>query len=208
MSRTLMSTTTSYLYDGVNAAQEQSGGTVTANMLTGGVDEHFLRTDSTGTFSFLTDALGSTVGLTNSSAASVEQYSYSPYGLLSASGSNTNPYTYTGRETADGLGLDYYRARYYNPTTGRFLSEDPMGFLGSGTNLYAYAKNSPINFNDPTGLCPKCLGPAFQGLLIAAFIGILAALLIGDVMGFLLWAELIFSASFMWAVLASESLPE
>jgi uncharacterized protein RhaS with RHS repeats len=45
-----------------------------------------------------------------------------------------------------------YRARYYNPTTGRFLSEDPAGFNGSGSNLYAYAADSPTNFVDPSGL--------------------------------------------------------
>ena len=45
-----------------------------------------------------------------------------------------------------------YRARYYNPTTGRFLSEDPIGFVG-GMNLYAYAANNPIGNKDPLGLC-------------------------------------------------------
>jgi uncharacterized protein RhaS with RHS repeats len=43
-----------------------------------------------------------------------------------------------------------YRARYYNPAIGRFLSEDPLGFAG-GINLYAYAGDSPTNFSDPTG---------------------------------------------------------
>jgi uncharacterized protein RhaS with RHS repeats len=51
-----------------------------------------------------------------------------------------------------------YRARYYNPTTGRFLSEDPMGFLGSGPNLYAYAGNNPISFRDSFGLKPHDFG--------------------------------------------------
>jgi len=155
-SKTLLSTTTSYLYDGANGVQEQSGGAVTANMLTGGVDEYFQRTDATGSYSYLTDALGSTVALADSTGASVDQYSYGPYGLLSASGSNTNPYTYTGRES-DGLGIDYYRARYYNPATGRFLSEDPIGFAGSGTNFYAYAADNPISYRDPTGLANQNL---------------------------------------------------
>lgn len=47
-----------------------------------------------------------------------------------------------------------YRARYYNPATGRFLSEDPIGFAG-GFNLYAYANENPLSFNDPFGTCAK-----------------------------------------------------
>jgi RHS repeat-associated protein len=45
----------------------------------------------------------------------------------------------------------YYRARYYDPSTGRFLSEDPMDFEG-GVNFYAYVSNSPVELNDPFGL--------------------------------------------------------
>jgi RHS repeat-associated protein len=150
VSKTFMSATTNYLYDGANAVQE-SGTLPTANLLTGGVDERFLRTTSTETDEYLTDALGSTVALTNATGAVEEQYSYGPYGILSATGmATTNSYAYTGREI-DGLGIDYYRARYYNPNTGRFLSEDPLGFAGSGTNFYAYVYNSPTNFRDPSG---------------------------------------------------------
>lgn len=47
--------------------------------------------------------------------------------------------------------LYYYRARYYDPTIGRFLSEDPIGFNG-GINLYTYVGNRPVNFIDPFGL--------------------------------------------------------
>jgi len=156
VAKTVMSTTTSFLYDGANAVQE-FGTNPTANLLTGGVDERFQRTSSTETDDYLTDALGSTVELTGASGATEEQYIYSPYGSQSASGmTTTNSYAYTGREF-DGLGVDYYRARYYNPTTGRFLSEDPMGFAGSGANLYAYAKNNPISNKDPLGLC-SCKG--------------------------------------------------
>ena len=44
----------------------------------------------------------------------------------------------------------YYRARHYNPTWGRFVSEDPIGIAG-GTNLYLYAEQNPVNLTDPSG---------------------------------------------------------
>jgi RHS repeat-associated protein len=161
VSKTFLSTTTNFLYDGANAVQE-FGTNPTANLLTGGVDERFQRTSSTETDNYLTDALGSTLELTDASGATEEQYSYSPYGSQSASGmTTTNSYTYTGRES-DGLGVDYYRARYYNPNTGRFLSEDPLGFAGSGMNLYAYASENPLRFNDPWGMCIATLNKAAQ----------------------------------------------
>lgn len=48
----------------------------------------------------------------------------------------------------------YYRARYYDPNTGRFLSEDPIGF-GGGSDFYSYTKNSPLDFIDSEGLSPQ-----------------------------------------------------
>jgi len=98
-------------------------------------------------------ALGSTIALTNSSGNSTVQYSYSPYGSINITGTTTNSYTYTGREI-DGLGINYYRARYYNPAIGRFLSEDPLG-LGGGINEYRYADDDPIDFIDPSGMDKK-----------------------------------------------------
>ncbi|MBI3021009.1 MAG: RHS repeat-associated core domain-containing protein, partial [Candidatus Omnitrophica bacterium] len=64
-----------------------------------------------------------------------------------------NPYLFTGREYDCESGLYYYRSRYYDPRTGRFLQEDPVGFLG-GVNFYTYASNNPIIFSDPLGLGP------------------------------------------------------
>lgn len=58
-------------------------------------------------------------------------------------------YGYTGREP-DATGLVYYRARYYDPTLGRFTQRDPIGLAG-GINPYAYVGNNPINYVDPDG---------------------------------------------------------
>ena len=160
--KNILAANSNFLYDGVNPVQELNGSTVTANLLTGGVDERFTRTDSTGTSNFLTDALGSTVALTSPSGSSNVQYSYEPYGNMSVTGTTNNYYTYTGRE-ADGLGLYYYRARYYNPSTGRFISEDPMGLRG-GINEYAYVGNSPLNFIDPFGLDRRTSSNAHRSL--------------------------------------------
>ena len=67
-----------------------------------------------------------------------------------ASGSaTTNSFAYTGREL-DAGNLYFYRARYYNPSLQRFVSEDPLRFAG-GIHLYAYTEGNPINFTDPFG---------------------------------------------------------
>ncbi|MDE2245480.1 MAG: type IV secretion protein Rhs, partial [Xanthomonadaceae bacterium] len=96
--------TTGYLYDGLNAVQETHGGSATSILSGLAVDERFARTDTSGRTDFLTDALNSTIGLTNSSGALVEQYTYDPYGNTTASSSAfNNPFQYTGREN-DGTG--------------------------------------------------------------------------------------------------------
>ena len=61
-------------------------------------------------------------------------------------------YTYTGREWDKETGLYYYRARYYDPMEGRFISKDPIGFRGGDVVLYGYVHNNPINRKDPKGL--------------------------------------------------------
>lgn len=143
---------TDYLYDDDNAVQEKVGGTPTANMLTGAVDELFVRKDAAGTHAVLPDALGSTLALVDSTGTPQTQYTYEPFGQTTSSGAaNGNPSQYTGREN-DGTGLYFYRARYYSPALQRFVSEDPIGLRGGDMNLYAYTSNSPTNFTDPSGL--------------------------------------------------------
>src|SRR6266478_4871988 len=143
---------TQYLYDGANPVQEISGTTASASLLTGGIDEYFQRTDLAGARSFLTDALGSTLALADSTGALQTQYTFEPFGNTSVTGAaTTNSFAYTSREL-DATGLYFYRARYYNPTLQRFISEDPLKYGGSGPNLYAYVANSPADFSDPLGL--------------------------------------------------------
>jgi RHS repeat-associated protein len=150
--RTLNAAANNLLYEGWNAGQELSGTTPVANRILGGIDEFFSRTDTTGAYSPITDALGSVLALSNSSGNTVTQYSYDPFGGTTGNGgTSTNAFQYTGREN-DGNGLYSYRARYYSPAFGRFISEDPIGFAGSGPNFYAYAGNSPMNLVDPLGL--------------------------------------------------------
>jgi YD repeat-containing protein len=103
---------TSFLFDGANAVQELSGSTATANLISGGIDEIFTRADSSGTYTPLQDALGSTIALVDAGGNLVTQYAYDPFGNTSVSGAaSSNGFQYTGREN-EGNGLYFYRARY------------------------------------------------------------------------------------------------
>jgi RHS repeat-associated protein len=152
-SKTIDSTTTSLLYDGPNVIQEQSVPLGSVNLLNGGIDEIFVRTESGGTLIPLTDALGNILALTNGSGTTETEYTYAAFGEAATTGNpSTNANQYTGREN-DGTSLQYNRARYYSSVLQRFISEDPIGMAG-GINLYAYVENDPINLTDPSGLWP------------------------------------------------------
>lgn len=172
-SKTVNSTQTGFLYDGLNPVQELSGSTPIANILTGlGIDEYLTRSDS-ATRTFLAEALSSTVALADNSGTVQASYTYEPFGGTSSSGTpGSNSLDYTARES-DGTTLKYYRARYYSPTRQRFMSEDPIGFEGGDVNLYAYVFNSPLTDNDPTGeIAPlaaagvACVGGAVGGIAV------------------------------------------
>jgi RHS repeat-associated protein len=103
------------------------------------VDEVFTRTDSSGSFTPLKDALGSTIALVDSNGSVKTSYTYDPFGGTSVTGSgNSNEFQYTGREN-EGNGLYFYRNRYYSPLLGRFINEDPAGY---GLNFGNYILDS------------------------------------------------------------------
>jgi RHS repeat-associated protein len=153
---------TSFVYDGLNPVQELSGSTVTANLLAGGIDEIFSRTDSSGALTQLKDALGNTIALADVSGSISAAYTYDPFGTTLVSGqSGANALQFTGREN-EGNGLYAYRARYYSPAFQRFLSQDPMGYQDD-PNPYLYARDNPLSFVDPLGLDPSAKSPGRGG---------------------------------------------
>ncbi|MGB6553287.1 MAG: hypothetical protein WBE78_07340, partial [Candidatus Binataceae bacterium] len=95
--KTINGIATQLLYDALNPVQELQSGSPNANLLTGlNIDEYFQRTDSSGAMDFLTDALGSTIGLTNSAGALATHYTYQPFGATMTNGTaNANPYQFT-----------------------------------------------------------------------------------------------------------------
>ena len=150
--KTINGQTTSFLYDGPQAIAELQGSSIGATYHTGlQIDEVLARYSNSGDKTLLTDALGSVIALADNSGNVMTQYKYSPFGETVATGeASDNSLQYTGREN-DNTGLDYYRARYYDPQLKRFITEDPIGLRG-GINVYAYVGNKPANRKDPLGL--------------------------------------------------------
>ncbi len=96
---------------------------------------------------------GDVVQMRNASGEQVYQNVYDAFGMeifdYDETNQFVNPFGYAGEYTDEETGNIYLRARYYDPNTGRFLSEDP---IKDGTNWYAYAGNNPVLYIDPTGL--------------------------------------------------------
>jgi RHS repeat-associated protein len=155
-----ITSTTNYLYDGANIIEEvDDNGNQVARFSQGpGIDQPLSMTRGGVTSFYQQDGLGSVTSLSNSGGGTTDTYTYDAFGNLTGSMESTvNPFRYTGREFDAETGLYYYRARYYNPQIGRFISEDPLGFGGGDENFYAYVGNNPTNFRDPSGLifCPN-----------------------------------------------------
>jgi RHS repeat-associated protein len=131
------------------------GGNETEHYLYGlNVDQVLAQDSATGMIWALADRLGSVDTLTDAVGNVVDERTFDSFGRLI---SETNPavsfrYGYTGRELDAESGLDYYRARYYDSSVGRFISTDPMGFGAGDTNLYRYVGNNSTNNTDPTGM--------------------------------------------------------
>ncbi|HET7460097.1 MAG TPA: RHS repeat-associated core domain-containing protein, partial [Longimicrobium sp.] len=154
----------------------------------------------------LRDHLGSTRLLVGGDDSTTAQgwWDYLPYGgTMRHGGTAATDYLYTGQEM-DPSGLYNYRARLYDPSTGRFLATDPAGELNSP---YSYVGDDPVNFTDPTGefvWWPLVLGggigavgggirayrrdqPVFTGMLRGATTGVTGGVLSSFGGGYLVW---------------------
>jgi RHS repeat-associated protein len=146
-------TVTAYTYDEAAILREYRGAVVLRYVHGTGMDEPLLVEEGSEPSFYHADGLGSIVLMTNASGATTSARRYDVWGNLEF-GATEQGYSFTGREWDPDAKLYYYRARYYDPGSGRFASEDPIGRAG-GLNFYMYADASPAQYTDPSGLAPK-----------------------------------------------------
>jgi RHS repeat-associated protein len=162
------------VYDGVNVYADFSGQTLTTRYLYGNrPDQIFARTDGSGnsTAWYLTDRMGSVRLIVNPAGSQPPLYAvnYFSFGGIvpeSETGTGGDRFKFTGREWDSEIGLQYNRARYYDPATGRWMSQEPLGFAAGDSNLYRYVHNIPTNLTDPSGEWVFVI--AFVALLVGA----------------------------------------
>jgi len=164
--------TTSYLvYDGVQViAETDSSGNLLKSYTYGpGIDNILSMTvhgSTTSTYYYVKDHLGSVQAVVDASGTVVESYQYDAWGNTSVFDGAGNPlqasaignsFCWQGREYSWKTGLYYFRARWYDPVTARWLSNDPIGISG-GLNQYVFCANAPVMFRDPWGTSREDVG--------------------------------------------------
>lgn len=146
--------TTEFTHDGDDVLLDDSSASGITKYQNGpGIDNKLSVKQGSVTNYFIADHLGSTNALTDSTGTITASQNYNSFG------NGMNPafptrYQFTDRELDPTIGLQFSRARFYDPNLGRFISEDPIGFAGGDVNLYGYVWNSPLNWTDPMGLDP------------------------------------------------------
>ena len=146
-SKVTANTTTSFLLDGGDVVGEMQNGVLISAYLRG--INLIRRVIMGGVKYYLFNGHGDVVHLTDESGGVTRYYDYDAFGNEKFPDStDTNPFRYCGEYFDTETGTYYLRARYYDPSRGRFLTEDPAK---DGLNWYAYCRNNPIKYIDPTG---------------------------------------------------------
>ncbi|MFZ5596903.1 MAG: RHS repeat-associated core domain-containing protein [Bacillota bacterium] len=139
--------------NGMVIAESGAAGQITAQIIRG--RQALARKVGGVYYYYLYNGHGDVVGIVDGGGNIVNSYFYDEWGnILSKTEQVANPIRYAGEYYDDESGLYYLRARYYDPTVGRFISRD--SYEGEITNplslnLYAYVENNPLIYIDPTG---------------------------------------------------------
>jgi len=168
-------TTTDYVLDGDDTVREMRNGTAFATYFTGIGGPVYRRSDLTGSVSwYVYDGLGSVVAEVSPTGVVTAGDKYDVYGSLrSRTGTATTSHGFVGslgHQSEANTGLIYMRARYYDPSIGRFASEDPSL---NGTNWYIYAGDNPCNVCDRDGMAAEAWYIALLVALLTAIKDIL-----------------------------------
>ncbi len=140
--------TTEYVYDTMDVIRSIVSNSQSIDYLRGlAIDEVWSARQGNTLEVLARDRLNSVISIIGPAGAALDNLQYDEFG----SASKHISFGFTGREH-DENELIHFRARYYDPTLGSFLSEDPIGFGGGDTNLYRYVHNSTPNLTDPLGL--------------------------------------------------------
>jgi RHS repeat-associated protein len=116
------------------------------------IDQVIAEESTAGVHWFLADEQGTIKDVVNNTGTVIDHITYDSFGrIVNQTSAIDLRFAYTGREWDGETGQYYYRARYYDPMVGRFVSEDPLGFGAGDTNVYRYVDNSPTNHTDPSG---------------------------------------------------------
>ena len=159
--KTVDGVTTTYVYDDERLVAEYDGGTLAVRYVYApGVPTPILIEVSGDSCYVHTDRLGSIIALSDENGALAESHGYSAYGLQSGERFVSQSLGYLGMAQDSESGLVHFRARYYAPFLGRFLSPDPIGDAGGDLNLYRYCRNDPLNHVDRSGLQMEGYGPS------------------------------------------------
>ncbi len=150
--KTVNSTDSAYQYTALDLVKETTGGAISEYVFGADIDE-ILNARISGTdYFYASDALGSAHQIVDAAGQLKNSYDYDVWGEThTLSMTIPNTFLFTGREAGEN-GLSQYRLRFYDPSVGRFISEDPIHFESGDINFYRYVYNSPANMVDPLGL--------------------------------------------------------